>query len=74
MIPASACLLRRRRLGRIYVVRTGDGLVVKRAGRDVSGAWQIVSDNPNKHVWPTRPWPPDAEIVGEVKWAARTFV
>ena len=65
---------RRRRVRRIYVVRTGDGLVVERAGRDPSGAWQIVSDNPNKHVWPTRPWSPEAEIVGEVKWAARTFV
>ena len=65
---------RRRRVGRIYVVRTDDGLVVKRAGRDVAGAWQLVSDNPNKHVWPSRPWPPGAEIVGEVKWAARTFV
>ena len=65
---------RRRRVGRIYVVRTADGLVVKRAGRDVAGAWQLVSDNPNKHVWPSRPWPPGAEIVGEVKWAARTFV
>ena len=65
---------RRRRVGRIYVVRTADGLVVKRAGRDVAAAWQLLSDNPNKHVWPTRPWPPGAEIVGEVKWAARTFV
>ena len=65
---------RRRRVGRIYVVRTADGLVVKRAGRDVAGAWQLVSDNLNKHVWPTRPWPPGAEIVGEVKWTARTFV
>ncbi len=55
-------------------MRTADGLVVKRAGRDVAGAWQLVSDNPNKNVWPTRPWPPGAEIVGEVKWAARTFV
>ena len=65
---------RRRRIGHIYVVRTPDGLVVKRAGRDAAGAWQLVSDNPNKHVWPTRPWLPDAEVVGEVKWAARTFV
>ncbi len=65
---------RRRRVGRIYVVRTADGLVVKRAGKDVAGAWQLLSDNPNKHVWPSRPWPPGAEIVGEVKWAARTFV
>ena len=64
---------RRRRVGHIYVVRTDDGLIVKRAGRDESGVWRLVSDNPNKHVWPTRPWPPDAVIVGEVKWAARTF-
>ena len=64
---------RRRRLGRIYVLRTGEGLVVKRAGRDPAGIWQLVSDNPDKYVWPTRPWPRDAEIVGEVKWAARTF-
>ncbi len=51
---------RRRRTGRVFVIRTGDGLVVKRAGRDPSGAWRIVSDNPNKDVWPTQPWPPDA--------------
>ena len=65
--------VRRRHVGHIYVVRTEDGLVVKRAGRDEAGVWQLVSDNPNKHVWPTRPWPPGAAIVGEVKWAARTF-
>ncbi len=65
--------VRRRHVGHIYVVRSADGLVVKRAGRDEAGAWQLVSDNPNKHLWPTRPWPPDAAVVGEVKWAARTF-
>ena len=64
---------RRRHVGHIYVVRTGDGLIVKRAVRDEAGAWQLVSDNPNKHLWPTRPWPTDAVVVGEVKWAARTF-
>ena len=64
---------RRRYVGHLFVVRIDDGAVVKRAGRDASGAWQLVSDNPNKHVWPTRPWPPDAVVVGEVKWAARTF-
>ena len=57
-------------VGHLFVVRTDDGLVVKRAGLDASGAWQLVSDNPNTHVWPTRP---DAVVVGEVKWAARTF-
>ena len=62
----------RRREGRIYVVRTEDGLIVKRAGKDRTGAWQIVSDNPNKQTWPTLPWPPDAPVIGEVKWSART--
>ena len=65
---------RRRRLGHIFVVRTGDGIIVKRAGRAASGIWLLVSDNPDKKVWPSRPWPPDAVVVGEVRWAARTFV
>ena len=64
----------RRRVGRIFVVRTEDGLVVKRAGKDRAGAWQLLSDNPNKQAWPTVPWPADAPVIGEVKWAARTFV
>ena len=62
----------RRRAGRIYVVRTEDGLIVKRAGKDRTGAWQLVSDNPNKQTWPTLPWPDNAPMVGEVKWSART--
>ncbi len=65
---------RRRRVGRIFVVRTDDGLIVKRAGRDRAGAWQLVSDNPSKQTWPTVPWPADAPVIGEIKWAARTFV
>ena len=65
---------RRRSVGRILVVRTDDGLLVKRAGKDRAGVWQFVSDNPNKQASPTVPWPPDAPVIGEVKWAARTFV
>ena len=65
---------RRRRVGRIFVVRTEDGLVVKRAGKDRADRWQLVSDSPNKQAWPTVPWPDDAPVIGEVKWAARTFV
>lgn len=65
---------RRRRLGHIYVVRTVEALVVQRAGRDPSGVWQLVSDNPDKLTWPNRPWPRDARIVGEVRWTARAFV
>ena len=32
---------------RIFVVRTGDGLVVKRAGRDERGAWLLISEHPS---------------------------
>ena len=40
---------RRRREGRIFVLRTTDGLVVKRAGKGTDGGWQLVSDHPR---WP----------------------
>ena len=67
-------LNRRSRLVRhIYVVRTDDGLIVKRAGKNRAGTWQLVSDNSDKQEWPTLRWPNDAEVIGEVKWAARTF-
>ena len=61
---------RRRRVGRIFVLRTEDGLVVKRAGKDAEGNWQIESDN---EAWEPVPWSRDTEIIGEVRWAARTF-
>ena len=66
---------RERRARRLYVLRTGDGLVVKRAGRagpGERGGWQLLSDNPAPD-YPPLPWPDDAEIVGEVRWMARTF-
>ena len=59
---------RQRREGRIFVVRTEDGLVVKRAGKDTAAGWQLVSDHPR---WPDAPWPSDATIIGEVKWMVR---
>ena len=64
---------RSRRVGHIYVVRTEDGLIVKRAGKSRAGNWQLVSDNPDKQEWPTLRWRDNADIIGEVKWAARTF-
>ena len=64
---------RSRRVGHIYVVRTDDGLIVKRAGKSRAGNWQLVSDNPDKQEWPTLRWRDDADVIGEVKWAARTF-
>ena len=42
---------RQRREGRIFVVRTEEGLVVKRAGKG-TGGWQLVSDHPR---WPDAP-------------------
>ena len=39
---------RSRLVGHIYVVRTDDGLIVKRAGKSRAGNWQLVSDNPDK--------------------------
>ena len=59
---------RRRREGRIFVLRTEEGLVVKRAGKGENGGWQLVSDHPR---WPDAPWPDDAAIIGEVRWMAR---
>ena len=61
---------RRRRVGRIYVMRTEDGLVVKRVGRDEEGNWRIESEHP---AWPPVPWSDTTEIVGEVRWMGRTF-
>ena len=59
---------RQRRDGRIFVLRTGVGLVVKRAGKSTPGHWQLVSDHPR---WPDTPWPMDAVVIGEVRWMAR---
>ena len=72
-LPAGAIILldrnrRQRREGRIFVVRTEDGLVVKRAGKSDDGHWQLVSDHPS---WLDAPWPDDAVIIGEVRWMAR---
>ncbi len=61
---------KRRRVGRIFVMRTEDGLVVKRVGRDEEGNWRIESEHP---AWPPVPWSDTTEIVGEVRWLGRTF-
>ena len=56
---------KRRRVGRIFVLRTEDGLVVKRAGKDAEGNWQIESEH---SAWPPVPWSDTTEIIGEVRW------
>lgn len=60
---------RRRRDDRIFVVAAPDGLVVKRL-RKRGGSWLLTSDHT---AWPDTPWPEDAELAGEVIWAARTL-
>ncbi len=55
---------------RIYVMRTEEGLVVKRLGLDEEDRWELRSDNPD---WRATPMSPEAEVVGEVRWMARTF-
>ena len=55
--------------GRIYVLRTEEGLVVKRLGLDEEGRWEIRSDSPD---WRATPMSPGTEIIGEVRWYAVT--
>ena len=55
---------------RIYVMRTEEGLVVKRLGLDEEDRWELRSDNPD---WRATPMSPEAEVVGEVRWMARAF-
>ena len=55
--------------GRIYVMRTEEGLVVKRLGLDEEGQWEIRSDSPD---WRTTPMSHGTEIIGEVRWYAVT--
>ena len=62
-----------RRDGRIYVIRIDDELIVKRAGRNEEAGWMLVSDNPDKDRFATRPWPDDAKVIGEVKWDGQWF-
>ncbi len=64
------CAQRRRWDGRIYVVHTDEGLVVKRAGKDKNGKWQLLSDHPS---WKPTPWAQGTEVIGEVRWMGRTF-
>ena len=59
----------RRRVDHLFVVINDLGLIVKRAGKDENGQWLLVSDHP---AWEPVPWG-DAQMIGEVKWMARTL-
>ena len=57
------------RNGRIYVMRTEEGLVVKRVKQNAQG-WWLMSDNPT---WAPLFLSEDTDIIGEVRWLGRTF-
>ena len=59
--------------GKIFVIRTGDELIVKRLAFHEGAGWLLESDNPERKQWPTRLWPEDAEIVGEIRWVGRSL-
>ena len=78
-IPDGSAILidtaaRDRRDGSIAVVRIDDRQVVRRLLDDPEAGWLLLSDNPDKSLWPTEPWPDGATVVGEVKWLGRTLV
>ena len=59
--------------GKVFVIRIGDDLIVKRTVCDPEAGWLLVSDSNAKEIWATRPWPEDAQIIGEVKWVGRAL-
>ena len=61
---------RERREGRIYALRTDQGLAVGRAAKDSAGGWLLEGDHPARKAMA---WPEDAEVIGEVRWMARSF-
>ena len=62
----------RRRDGQIFVLRTAEGMVARRATRSGEGSgWQLVSDHP---AWEPVVFPEDAVILGRVVWTARALV
>ena len=61
---------RTRRLSdHIYVLGTDEGIVVKRLVHRNDG-WYLISDHP---AWKDRAWPDEGEVIGEVRWMARSL-
>ena len=75
LCPGSSILVDRTRTawrpGKIFVVRTPDGVVVKYAGEDKSGNWWLVSEHPS---YGPVLFPDEAKIIGQVVWTARTLL
>lgn len=58
----------RLRDGAIFVVRTGDGVMVRRAKKTDGGMWMLDSDH---EAWEPITLAADAVVIGEVKWMGR---
>ncbi len=58
----------RLRDGAIFVVRVGDGIMVKRAERGEGRTWMLASDH---EAWEPIPMAADSIVIGEVKWVGR---
>ena len=54
---------------RIFVVHTGDGVIVKRAMR-MRNRWLLSSDNAG---YEPLPFPKNGRVIGEVRWAGTTL-
>ena len=67
-----------RRRNKIFAIRDEEGPIVKRLRHDHDG-WWLDSDNTETHarsgrrVYPSRPWPQGAVVVGQVMWTGRTL-
>ena len=59
----------RRLVGRIFAVRSDDGLQIKRLAHE-NHDWLLVSDN---EAYPPVPWPREAVVIGQVMWTGRTL-
>ncbi len=66
------------RRNKIFAVRDAEGPVVKRLRHDKDG-WWLDSDNEEtneqsgQRIYRPRPWPQEAEIIGQVMWTGRTL-
>lgn len=69
---------RARQPNRIFAIRDADGPIVKRL-RLADDGWWLDSDNEEtneqsgQRIYPPRPWPRDATVLGQVMWTGRTL-
>lgn len=60
--------------GKIYVLRIGAAVIIRRLIHDHNAGWLAHCDNPDKTAWPTQAWPENGITIGEVRWTATTFI